>query len=304
MPIVVSAANGTLPVTASTSTSDERVQVGARVELHPGRLLRRGVARGAEHRARGFGPARLGERAGETEVGDADDAVLVEEEVRGLDVAVQDPACVRVLERRRDVATDPGGLRHAEERLPVEHRPEAAALEQLEHHERHVVLAPVVDGDDVRMVQRGRDLRLGPEPAEERRVLGQRRVQHLDRDATTQPGVLGDVHATARTGSDGRVQPVTAREHPAREIAHEALSHGDNGSSRQGVRRGTRVHGCRVHGRRGCLGRFDPCALRQPRHPERVAIVGDRRVGRREPCVVRLSLPRHEHAAAGTVRTP
>ena len=113
MPIVVSAANGTVPVTASTSTSDERVQVGAGVELHARRLLRRRVARGAEHRARRLGPARLGERARETEVGDADDAVLVEEEVRGLDVAVQDPACVRVLERRRDVAADPGGLRHA-----------------------------------------------------------------------------------------------------------------------------------------------------------------------------------------------
>ncbi len=70
----------------------ERIEVGARVELRSLGLFRRRVARGAEHRARGFGPARLGQRAGESEVGDADDAVLVEQEVRGLDVAVQHAA--------------------------------------------------------------------------------------------------------------------------------------------------------------------------------------------------------------------
>ena len=152
--------------------------------------------------ARGLGPARLGERARETEVGDAHDAVLVEQQVRGLDVAVQHVARVRVLERRRDVAADARRLRDREQRALVEHRPQAAALEQLEHHERHVVVAPVVDGDDVGVVQRRRELRLGPEAAQERGVVGERGVQHLDRDPAAQPLVLGDVDATARAGAD------------------------------------------------------------------------------------------------------
>ena len=98
-------------MTASTATSDKRIEVGAGVELHAHRLLGRRVAGGAEHRARRLGPARLGERAGQAEVGDAHDAVLVEQQVRGLDVAVQDAARVRVLERGRDVAPDARRLR-------------------------------------------------------------------------------------------------------------------------------------------------------------------------------------------------
>ena len=104
-------ANGTGRVTDFDEHERERVQVGATVELHALRLLGRRVARGAEHRARRLGPARLGERARETEVGDAHDAVLVEQQVRGLDVAVQHAAGVRVLERRRDVAADARRLR-------------------------------------------------------------------------------------------------------------------------------------------------------------------------------------------------
>ena len=110
--------------------------------------------------------------AREAEVGDAHDAVLVEQQVGRLDVAVQHVARVRVLERRRDVAADARGLRDGEQRALIEHRTEAAALEELEHHERHVVLAPVVDRDDVGVAQRRRELGLGPESTKERRVVG------------------------------------------------------------------------------------------------------------------------------------
>ena len=79
--------------------------------------------------------------------------MLVEQQVGGLDVAVQHATRVRVLERGRDVAPYSGRLRDRELRAPVEHAAQASALEQLEDHERHVVLTPVVHGHDVRVVQ-------------------------------------------------------------------------------------------------------------------------------------------------------
>ena len=118
------------------------------------------------------------------------------------------------------------GLRNGEQRALVEHRAQRTALEQLEHHERHVVVAPVVHGDDVGVVQRRRELGLGPEPAQERGVLGEGRVQHLDRDPAPQPRVLGDVDPAARAGADGAVQQVPAREDTAREVAHRTAGHG------------------------------------------------------------------------------
>ena len=110
MPIVVSAENGTLPGDRLDQDERQGVEVGAGVELHAHRLLGRCVPGGAEHRARRLGPARLGERARQAEVGDAHDAVLVEQQVRGLDVAVQDPARVRVLERGRRRRARPARL--------------------------------------------------------------------------------------------------------------------------------------------------------------------------------------------------
>ena len=114
-------------MTDSDEHDRERVEVGAAVERRAGGLLGRRVARGADDRAGRLGPARLGERAGETEVGDAHDAVLVEEQVRGLDVAVHEPARVRVLERAGDLAPDVRRLRRAQPRAGVEQAAQAAA---------------------------------------------------------------------------------------------------------------------------------------------------------------------------------
>ena len=56
------------------------------------------------------------------------------------------------------------------------------------------VLAGVVDGDDARVVQRGRGLRLAAEPGLEGGVARQVGAQHLDRDGAAQPRVASPVH--------------------------------------------------------------------------------------------------------------
>ena len=203
----------------------ERVDVAAAVERGALGLLGRGVAGGAEHRAGGLGPGGLGEGAGEAEVGDAQAALVVEEEVGRLDVAVDEAPAVGVLERTGGLEADLPGLGRVEAVAGVEQAPQRTAAEQLGDEVGHVALAPVVHRHDVRVVEAGGVVRLGPEPLEELRVVGQRVVQDLDRDATTEHHVVGEVHGGGRPGADGGEQPVTATEHLTDTVDHAGDGH-------------------------------------------------------------------------------
>ena len=172
----------------------ERVHVGLAVDRLPLGLLGGRVPGRAEHRALRLGPGRLGEGASQAEVGDAQAAVLAEEEVGRLHVAVHEAAAVGVVEAPRDLQPDEEHLRQAEPHPLVEDSPQAAAAEVLGDDVRGaVVVAPVVDGDDVGVVQgRGR-LRLGTEAPKERcrRRRGQRAGSSPPPDAAgarRQPG--------------------------------------------------------------------------------------------------------------------
>ena len=66
----------------------QRVHVGPSVHLLALGRLGGGIAGRADHRPRRFGPGRFGQGPGHAEVGHAHPALLVEEEVRRLDVAV------------------------------------------------------------------------------------------------------------------------------------------------------------------------------------------------------------------------
>ncbi len=76
----------------------QAVDVGLAVE-HPAlHLLGSGVAGRAQHGPVRLGPGRLGQGPGQAEVGDPQPALGVEEQVGRLDVAVDEPAAVGVVE--------------------------------------------------------------------------------------------------------------------------------------------------------------------------------------------------------------
>ena len=204
----------------------ERVHVGLAVDGLALGLLRRGVAGGAEHGALRLGPRRLGQGAGQAEVGDAQPAVVAEQEVGGLDVAVDEAAAVGVVEGPGGLEADEQGLRRREPDALVEHGAQAAAAEVLgDDVGRAVVVAPVVDGDDVRVVQgRGR-LRLGPEAAEEGVVVGEGGVQDLHRDPAAEAHVVGQEDLGRRAGADGGDEPIPPAQDATDLVRHAGHDH-------------------------------------------------------------------------------
>jgi hypothetical protein len=118
----------------------------------------------------------------------------VQHDVVGLDVAMDHPVAMRVLERCRDGACERDGLVHREGPLPID-----AVAQGLAFHERHHVVhhavrhARIVQLHDVGVEQVGRDADLGEEPfvAEHGRDLG---MEDLERHPLVMPEVLGQVH--------------------------------------------------------------------------------------------------------------
>jgi len=119
--------------------------------------------------------------------------ILVQHDVLGLDVPVDEAAPVGVVERPDDLSRDLQRLRHGQPVLRVEPAAERGPL-HVRHHvvDEAVRLAGVVEGEDVRMRQRRGDLDLDEEPLrpDARRQVG---PQHLHRDEPVVPQVLRQI---------------------------------------------------------------------------------------------------------------
>jgi hypothetical protein len=191
----------------------ERVEVGALVDPLSVRLLGRHVGERAHDvaRAREWLVARqmrdaevrqLGRRAGRARpVGD--------DHVLRLDVAMDDAALVRVLERVGEREADTQHVAVGELAVGGE-AIERAARDQLRDEEaRAGVLPGVEDGDDPGVVQASGGQRLARRPLGDE-VTARGAEDDLHRDGPVEPLVVAGVHGPEAAGAQAGPQPVAA----------------------------------------------------------------------------------------------
>ena len=169
---------------------------------------------------------------GQPEVTDFDGAVVADQHVFRLDIAVDEACTVRCgecLEHREHHAERLG---RAEPPRLAQHLAQGAALDQLHHQEDHIAVAALVgDGDDLRAAEAGGSLCLPAETSDEILVGGEDGMHDLDRDLTIEPGVergVDDRHAALR---EPALDLVTAVEHPT----HQRITRGRTAWTGAGV---------------------------------------------------------------------
>ena len=199
------------------------VDVGPGVDLFTAGLLRRQILCRPDHRAGLCHRARAaGQRARDAEVHDLDLAGAGQHDVARLDVPVDDPVSVAELKRRADVGADLQRAPRLQRPLGGQHLFERPTVDEFHDDvgqrlaECPALFTGVVDGDDRRVVQRGRVLCLAAETHLERGVAGQVGAQHLDRHFAPEPGVEAVVDLGHAAVSEHFADLVPGPEHTAR----------------------------------------------------------------------------------------
>jgi hypothetical protein len=133
-----------------------------------------------------------------------------DEQVLRLQIPVHDAARVRGGQALGDLD---GVVDRTRERngAGIDYRAQRPPLQQFRDEIGRVVLAPhVIDGEDVGVIQRGRGARLGLEPAQPLRIVGDVRRQDLDGHVAPEPAVVRAIdlpHATRAEGGTEHVRP-------------------------------------------------------------------------------------------------
>ena len=141
---------------------------------------------------------------------------------------MDDPARMGVGERGRDRQRDLGSLRPAEHAVARDVA-EVRSLDELHHEKRRLaVLAVVVEADDVLVLERSENARLARESAPKLEILGDPRVEQLDRDVAAQAPVAGAPDRAHATFADASAKLVAAGDEVGhvRESGHGGVSRG------------------------------------------------------------------------------
>ena len=191
----------------------EGEDVGSGVQLFALDLLGRHV-RGRTHHLTGGRELRVADQElPDPEVRDLRRKRRREQDVRGLHVAVQHPALVRVREGLGHFGHDADPVAHREARGVGQALREAPPLYELHGEvERALILADVEHRHDVRVRQAGRRTRLVQEQGVERGALLGRdlHIEGLDGDQPRQQRVVRGVHRTEPALADAELQRVAA----------------------------------------------------------------------------------------------
>jgi hypothetical protein len=148
---------------------------------------------------------------GQAEVGHVRPAGRVQQDVAGLDVAVDDALAVGVVQRLGDRGCQFRG--HGRRGPVVADQPgEGAALDEPGHDEAGIFggAAGVVDGDDVRVVEPGGGAGLGEVDVGVLGAADQPAVRHLDGHAALELVVVGQVDAAEPAFTQQPLDAITA----------------------------------------------------------------------------------------------
>ena len=174
----------------------ERVHVSTSVDLVAADLLGRDVVDGSHELPVGR-PGVTGALC-QPEVGEIcvlAAALLVEQDVGRLHVAVDEPLCVRRVERVRDLGGDRDDPPRRQRALPPEQRLQVGPVHVAHRDEQAAVgLARLVDRHDVRVVETRGQPRLAQHPVAERLVVREPLAQQLEGDRALEAQVESAVH--------------------------------------------------------------------------------------------------------------
>ena len=137
--------------------------------------------------------------------------LAAEQDVRRLDVAVDEPLLVRGVERARDLLEDPDGIDGLEAAARAEQRVQVGARHVAHRDvEVAVLLLGLVHGHDVGMVDPRGEARLALEALAKLGVLRELGGDELDRDLTAERELRRAEHDAHAAASDALLEPVVA----------------------------------------------------------------------------------------------
>jgi hypothetical protein len=151
--------------------------------------------------------------------------VAAEQDVGRLDVAVQEPAIMGVVECLTHLVDDAECARRVEGAARGDGGVQVVARDEPHGHPQEVaVLTPVEDIDDVRvLVEPAQCVGLPCEALTHLRVRPGERVQHLQCDVPVQPGVAGAVDRTHATCTELLLEDVPANGRANSRLHHRQL---------------------------------------------------------------------------------
>ena len=192
----------------------EGIHVRGGGRLIAGGLFRRDVLGGAHHHA-GLGDGGGVDGLGDAEVGDLDLPGGGDQDVAGFDVAVHQTLIVGCLQRPARLFEHVQGIGQRQSAHAGDDGVERFAVDEFHHQVGEWFAGAAVGGfavvedvGDARVVEHGRDLRLGAEPGSELGAIGVLGLEHLDGDPTIEPGVERFPHLSHTARGDQPHQPI------------------------------------------------------------------------------------------------